>query len=116
MNNVKLDYDGLNNDILLLTRNVKIICDSLDKINSIDKVIPPTWKSYAASKASSTAQNLVLTPIEDIKSKLLLCISSLVNITDSFDNLENIIGNDLNNWYSENLKLININHINDNRL
>ncbi len=116
MNNIKLDYDGLNNDILLLTKNVKIICDSLDKINLLDKIIPPTWRSYAAFKASSIVKDQVLIPIEDIKSKLVLCISSLVNVSNSFDNLESIIGSELNNWYNENLKIINNNVINDNKL
>lgn len=38
MSQIKLNYEGLNNYITILTNNVKNICDSLGKFGSVNSI------------------------------------------------------------------------------
>ena len=42
---IKVKYSGISSDISTLSSNVKNICDSLDKVNNVENVIPESWKS-----------------------------------------------------------------------
>ena len=108
MASIKVDYEGIESDISTLTTNVKTICDSLDKINDIEKIVPSSWQSPASEKYRSTVVFDLIARIAELKGSLTLLINLLVSISDNFSNLEGIIGSDLKSWYDDLSKNNNI--------
>ena len=111
MASIKVDYEGIESDISTLTTNVKNICDSLDKINDIEKIVPSSWQSPASEQYTMVVQNDILNPISTFQSTLAGLIQVLVEISGSFDNLESIIGKDLTDWFKnlqENGKVLDL--------
>lgn len=100
MNKIYLNYEGILNDISVLTNNVKNLCDSLDKLNNINYIVPESWQSNGAVKFREDAQNSLIDPINAFEGILFGLIKLVVESSDSFSNLENIIGNDLYTWYN----------------
>lgn len=96
---IKVNYDGLASDISTLTTNVKSICDSLDTLNSVENIIPGSWTSPASEKYRSTVESDLVGRVADLEGSLTGLIKMLVSISDSFNNLEGVIGNDLKSWY-----------------
>lgn len=96
---IKVNYDGLASDISTLTANVKSICDSLDVLNSTENIIPGSWTSPASNKYRSTVESDLVGRVADLEGSLTGLIKMLVSISDSFNNLEGVIGNDLKSWY-----------------
>ena len=60
MNNISIDYVGIEGDISTLENNISTINTSLDSINNIDKIIPSSWKSPAADKYREVATSDIL--------------------------------------------------------
>lgn len=100
MNKIYFNYEGISNDISVLTNNVKNICDSLDKLNNINYIVPESWQSNGAVKFREDAQNSLIDPINAFEEILAGLIKLVVESSDNFSNLENIIGNDLYTWYN----------------
>ncbi len=100
MNKIYLNYEGILNDISVLTNNVKNLCDSLDKLNNINYIVPESWQSNGAVKFREDAQNSLIDPINAFEGILAGLIKLVIESSDSFSNLENIIGNDLYTWYN----------------
>ena len=96
---IKVNYDGLASDVSTLTTNVKSICDSLDTLNSVENIIPGSWTSPASVKYRSTVESDLVSRVADLEGSLTGLIKMLVSISDSFNNLEGVIGNDLKSWY-----------------
>lgn len=96
---IKVNYDGLASDVSTLTTNVKSICDSLDTLNSVENIIPGSWTSPASEKYRSTVESDLVSHVADLEGSLTGLIKMLVSISDSFNNLEGVIGNDLKSWY-----------------
>ena len=96
---IKVNYDGLASDVSTLTTNVKSICDSLDTLNSVENIIPGSWTSHASEKYRSTVESDLVSHVADLEGSLTGLIKMLVSISDSFNNLEGVIGNDLKSWY-----------------
>lgn len=96
---IKVNYDGLASDVSTLTTNVKSICDSLDTLNSVENIIPGSWTSPAGEKYRSTVESDLVSRVADLEGSLTGLIKMLVSISDSFNNLEGVIGNDLKSWY-----------------
>ena len=96
---IKVNYDGLASDVSTLTTNVKSICDSLDTLNSVENIIPGSWTSPASEKYRSTVESDLVSRVADLEGSLTGLIKMLVSISDSFNNLEGVIGNDLKSWY-----------------
>ena len=96
---IKVNYDGLASDVSTLTTNVKSICDSLDTLNSGENIIPGSWTSPASEKYRSTVESDLVARVADLEGSLTGLIKMLVSISDSFSNLEGVIGNDLKSWY-----------------
>lgn len=96
---IKVSYDGLSSDINILTTNVKSICDSLDTLNRTDSIVPESWTSPASVQYRHTVDLDLVAHVADLEGSLTGLIKLLVNISDSFNNLENIISNDLKSWY-----------------
>lgn len=96
---IKVNYDGLASDVSTLTANVKSICDSLDTLNSVENIIPGSWTSPASEKYRSTVESDLVARVADLEGSLTGLIKMLVSISDSFSNLEDVIGNDLKSWY-----------------
>ena len=96
---IKVNYDGLSSDITTLTTNVKSICDSLDTLNNTENIIPGSWTSPASEKYRSTVESDLVSRVADLEGSLTGLIKMLVSISDSFNNLEGVIGSDLKSWY-----------------
>lgn len=96
---IKVNYDGLSSDITTLTTNVKSICDSLDTLNCTENIIPTSWSSEASGKYRSTVESDLVAHVADLEGSLTGLIKMLVSISDSFNNLEGVIGGDLKSWY-----------------
>ena len=100
MANIKVNYSGISSDISTLSSNVKNICDSLDKVNNVENVIPESWKSKGAEQYRSAVVTDIIAPIANFEGTLTGLIKMLSEVSDNFDNLENIIGSELNNWFN----------------
>ena len=100
MASIKVDYEGIENDISKLATNAKAICDSLDKINDIEKIVPSSWQSPGAEQYRGVVGTDIMAPIANFESTLTGLVKMLSDISDNFGNLENIIGTELNNWFN----------------
>ena len=70
MSKLTIDYSGIESDISTLTSNITTINSSLDSINSVEKIIPDSWQSNAASQYRSTVASDLVAPIAGIQEGL----------------------------------------------
>lgn len=70
MSKLTIDYAGIESDISTLASNITAINDSLNNINSVEKIIPDSWQSNAASQYRSAVASNLITPIAGIQEGL----------------------------------------------
>ena len=90
----KMDYTGTEEDVAIITNNVQVINDALDSINSVEKIIPNTWKSNAATKYEETVTSDIITPIEGLKESLNELTTTLTEALEKYKETENSIQDD----------------------
>ena len=97
MDNIKIDYSGIEGDIATLTNNVTTINSSLDNINSVEKIIPESWQSNAAKQYRETVTSDIITPISNLKESLNNIQDLLKTVLNNYTSTENSIKEDASN-------------------